>query len=138
MEMSLKSVSLALLSGIAAFLIVGVAVTEFTQPWIEFSLFLGVPAGLATGAFTAAGVYLGLADDAPAGRRRIAGAFAAFGGGFIVALVVSGWIVNIGVTTAIVISVIVALAVAAVAYLRGPKETAATIGDDGDTPSRAH
>jgi hypothetical protein len=136
--MSLKSISLALLSGIAAFLIVGVAVTEFTQPWIEFSLFLGIPAGIATGAFTAAGVYLGLADDSPAGRRRIAGAFAAFGAGFIVALVVFGWVVNTGVTTAIVISVIVALAVGAVAYIRSPKEVAATIGDEGETPSRTN
>ena len=136
--MDFRSVTLALLSGIAAFLIVGVAVTEFAQSWIEFSVFLGIPAGLVTGAFTAAAVYLGLANDAPVGRRRIAGAFAAFGVSFIVALVVFGWIVNIGVTTAIVISVVVALAVAAVAYLRGPKETAATIGDDRDTPSRTN
>ena len=136
--MNLKSVSLALLSGVAAFLIVGVAVTEFAQPWIEFSLFLGIPAGLATGAFTAGAVYLGLADDAPGGRRRIAGAFAAFGVGFIVSLVVFGWVINVGVTTAIVISVVVALAAAVVAYLRGPKEMTATIGDDSDTPTRTN
>jgi len=135
--MNVKSLSLALLSGVAAFLIVGVAVTEFANSWIEFSLLLGIPAGLAAGAFTAGAVYLGLADDAPVGRRRVAGAFAAFGVGFIVALVVFGWIVNIGVTTAIIVSVVVAFAVAAVAYLRGPKEMAATIDDDGDTPSRA-
>ena len=136
--MDFKSVTLALLSGIASFLVVGVVVTEFAQSWIEFSLLLGIPAGLATGAITAAAVYLGLADDAPAGRRRIAGAFAAFGVGFIVALVVFGWIVNIGVTTAIVISVVVALAVAAVAYFRGPKEVVDTIGDEGDTASRTN
>lgn len=133
MKMNPNSVSLALLSGIAVLLIVGVAVTEFTQPWIEFSLFVGIPAGLATGAFTAGAVYLGLADDAPDDRRRVAGSFAAFGAGFILALVVFGLIVNTGVTTAIVSSVVVALAVAAVAYLGGPKEIAATIGDD-DTP----
>ena len=136
--MNLKSVSLALLSGIAAFLITGVAVTEFAQTWIEFSLLLGIPAGLATGALTAIGVYLGLADDAPANRRRIAGSLAAFGGGFTIALVVLGWIVNIGVTTAIVSSVIVGLAVAAVAYIRGPNEVAPTIGDEGDISSRTN
>lgn len=136
--MDFKSVTLALLSGIAAFLIVGVAVTEFAQSWVEFSLFLGIPAGIVTGAFTVAAVYLGLANDAPVGRRRIAGAFAAFGVSFIVALVVLGWIVNIGVTTAIVSSVVVALVVAAVAYLRGPKEMAATIGGESDTPSRTN
>lgn len=133
--MSLKSISLALLSGIAAFLIVGVAVTEFAQSWIEFSLFLGIPAGLATGAVTAAAVYLGLANDAPVRRRRVAGSFAAFGVGFLVVLGVLGGILNTGVTTAIIGSVVVALAVAVVAYLRGPKAMDATIGDDGDTPS---
>lgn len=134
--MSLKSVSVALSSGIAAFLVVGVAVAELAHPWIEFSLLLGIPAGLATGAFTAAGVYLGLADDAPADRRRIAGSFAAFGVGFSLALVVLGWVVNVGVGTAIVSSVVVALAVAVVAYVRGPKAVAATIGGEGDTPGR--
>ena len=135
--MKFKSLTLALLSGIAAFLIVGVAVTEFAQSWIEFSLFLGIPTGLATGAFTAGVVYLGLADDAPVGRRRAAGSFAAFGVGFLVALVVFGWILNIGVTTAIIVSVVVALGVAVLAYLRGPKEIAATIDDD-DTLSKTN
>ena len=136
--MRLKSLSLALLAGIAAFLIVGAAVTEFAQSWIEFSLFLGIPVGLVTGAFTAAAVYLGLADDAPVNRRRVAVSFAAFGVGFLIALVVFGWLLNIGVTTALIVSVVVALAVAVVAYLRGGKTLGATIGDDGDTPSRVN
>jgi undecaprenyl pyrophosphate phosphatase UppP len=134
--MGLKSLSLALVSGIAVFLIVGAAVTEFAQSWIEFSLFLGIPVGLVTGALTAAAVYLGLADDAPVRRRRVAGSFAAFGVGFLIALVVFGWLLNIGVTTALIVSVVVALAVAVVAYLRGGKTLGATIGDDGDTPSK--
>lgn len=135
--MNVKSLGLALVAGLAAFLVVGVAVTEFTLRWIEFSLFLGLPAGLAAGAFTAAGVYLGLAEDAPAGRRRIAGAFAAFGGGFLVALLVLGWILEVGATAALVGSVVVALVVAAVAYARGPKEPAPVDGD-GDAPGSAY
>ncbi len=118
--MEYKSLVGALLSGIAVFLVVGVAVTEFAGSWIEFSLFLGIPAGLAAGVFTTGAVYLGLADDAPAGRRRVAGAFAAFGVAFLVGLVALGWVVNVGVTTAIIVSIVVAVVVAAVAYLRGP------------------
>jgi hypothetical protein len=133
--MRLKYLSLALLSGIAAFLIVGATVTEFAQSWIEFSLFLGIPVGLVTGAVTAAAVYLGLADDAPV-SRRVAVSVAAFGVGFLIALVVFGWLLNIGVTTALIVSVVVALAVAVVAYLRGRKTSGATIDDDSDTPSR--
>lgn len=130
--MSVRSFVAALGAGIAAFLIVGVSVTEFAQTWIEFSLLVGIPAGLAAGAFTAAAVYLGLADDAPARRRRIAGGFAAFGAGFLVALILLGWVVNIGVTMAIGISVVVALVVGVVAYIRGP------IGAATDTNGNTH
>lgn len=131
--MNVKSLALALVAGLAAFLVVGVAVTEFTLRWVEFSLLLGIPAGLAVGAFTAAGVYLGLADDAPAGRRRIAGAFAGFGGGFLAALLVLGWVLQVGATAALVGAVVVALVVTAVAYVRGPRETTPVDGDS-DTP----
>lgn len=134
--MDLKSVTLALLSGIVVFLTVGAAVTEFTQRWIEFSLFVGIPAGLATGAVTVAAVYFGLTDDAPVDRRRIAGAFAGFGVGFILVLVVFGWIVDTGVAAAIVVSLVVALTVGALAYLRAPKESAAAGDSEGDTPGR--
>jgi hypothetical protein len=136
--MTLKSLSLALLSGIATFLIVGVAVTEFAQSWIEFSLFLGIPAGIASGAFTAGAVYLGLADDAPVHRRRIVTSLTAFGVGFLVSLVMLEWIVNIGITSAIVVSVAGALVVAVMAYLRGRKAKPTPIGDDADTPSGAN
>jgi MFS-type transporter involved in bile tolerance (Atg22 family) len=135
--MEFKSLLGALLSGIAVFLVVGVAVTEFAQPWIEFSLFLGIPAGLAAGVFTAGAVYLGLADDAPASRRRVAGAFAAFGVAFLVLLVTLGWVVNVGVTTAIIVSLLVALVVAAVAYRRGATAGGETPSDD-DLTSRAN
>jgi len=135
--MQFKSLVGALLSGIAVFLVVGVAVTEFAQSWIEFSLFLGIPAGLAAGVFTAGAVYLGLADDAPASRRRVAGAFAAFGVAFLVLLVTLGLVVNIGVATAIIASIVVALVVAAVAYRRGATASAGTPSDD-DVTSRTN
>jgi len=118
--MGVRSLALAAGAGVAAFLLVGVAVTELAQPRIEFSLFVGIPAGIAAGAFTAAAVYLGLADDAPESSRRAAGAVAAFGVGFVVALVGLGWIAGVGVVTAIVGAVVAALAVGIATYLRGP------------------
>ena len=118
--MSVRPIALAAGAGVAAFLLVGVAVTELARPRIEFSLFVGIPAGIAAGAFTAAAVFLGLADDAPASRRRAAGATAAFGVGFVVALVALGWVAGVGAVTAIVGAVVAALAVGVAAYLRGP------------------
>lgn len=134
--MTLKSLGLALAAGITAFLVVVVAVTEIAQPWIEFSLFLGIPAGIVAAAFTAAAVYLGLADDAPAGRRRIAGTFGAFGVAYLAALVVLGGIVDIGTALAIVVSAGIALVVAAVAYVRGPSGNGRH-SDSGDESKRS-
>lgn len=132
--MTVRSLVLALAAGIAAFLVVGIAVAEFTQPWIEFSLFVGIPAGIAAGAFTAAAVYLGLAEDAPARRRRLAGTFAAFNVGFLLGLVVLGFVGNLGVVMAIVGSIVLGLVVATVAYLRGPNgRTTPNTHDRGDT-----
>jgi len=130
--MDYRSLVGALLSGVAVFLVVGVAVTEFAGSWIEFSLLLGIPAGLAAGVFTAGAVYLGLADGAPADRRRVAGAFVAFGVAFLIGLVALGWVLNIGVTTAIIVSIVVAVVVAVVAYLLGPT------GNHGDGRNSAN
>ncbi|WP_336364981.1 hypothetical protein [Halalkalicoccus salilacus] len=96
--MNRKLFGLALAAGVATFLIVGVAITEFAQPWVEFSLFLGIPVGFVAGAFTAAAVYFGLADDELAQRRHIAGAFARFGVVFLVVLIALGSLLNLGVT----------------------------------------
>lgn len=78
-----------------------------------------------------------MADGAPAGRRRVAGSFAAFGVGFLGSLLVLGWLLNSGATTAIVVSVVVALLAAVVVYLRGSRALAAPIGES-DTPSKAN
>lgn len=124
-----KSLGLALAAGVATFLIVGVAITEFVQPWIEFSLFLGIPVGVAAGAFTAAAVYFGLADDELAQRRHIAGAFTRFGVVFLVMLIALGGLLNLGVTLALGIAFVVGLLVGIGAYVRGSKGPE-TSGDD--------
>ena len=64
--MTLESLAYALIAGVAAFLAVGVAVTEIASAWIEFSVFVGLPAGVVAGIVVAAAVALGLADvDSP-------------------------------------------------------------------------
>lgn len=116
--MNFKTLTFTIGAGIAAFLFVGVAVTEFMQQWIEFSLFLGIPAGLVAGAFTAGAVYLGLSSEAPPQRRRVAGAFGAFGSGFLVALLSLAFIGQMGMAIAITVSVVLALLFALFVYLR--------------------
>jgi hypothetical protein len=62
--MTRKSLGYALAAGLAVFLTVGVAVTELAGTWVEFSLFVGLPAGIVAGAAAAAAVTVGLSDGA--------------------------------------------------------------------------
>lgn len=128
--MSYRSGLLATLSGITGFLVVGVGVTEFTSQWIEFSLFLGLPAGLVAGVGTAAAVYLGLATDAPLRRRRMAGALGAFGVGYLAGLLALAGLVNVPVVLSLVLAFVVGLVSAGVAYYRS--QTAPSGGRGGD------
>lgn len=117
--MNLKSLVFALVAGIAAFVVVGVGVTALLESSIEFSVLLGIPAGLGAGAVAAAAVYLGLGDDAPAERRRVAVAFGLFGAGLLVTLVVLA-AVGQGMVISTVAGIVVGVLAGVVSYLRGP------------------
>lgn len=116
--MNLRSLALAVVAGLASFLVVGLAVTVVAERWIEFSLFVGLPAGLVAGAVAAAAVYLGLADDGPAERRRVATSVGLFGVGFLATLVVLA-LAGQGLVVATVVGVAVGLVAALVGYVRG-------------------
>ncbi|SER44693.1 hypothetical protein [Natrinema salaciae] len=119
--MSIRSGGLALVAGSAAFLIAGVTVTEFAHQWIEFSLFIGIPAGIVAGVVTSAAVYIGLADNSPAQRQRIASAVAGFGVVFLGGLLLLGGVLSLGVTLALSIAFVGALLAGTGVYVRRPK-----------------
>lgn len=102
---------------LATFLIVTVAVTELLQSHIEFSLLVGIPAGLVAGAVAAGVVALGFADGAPKRRQRIASAFGAFAIGVLVAIVV-GALFPAGTALTLTVGTIVGLLIAVVVYRR--------------------
>lgn len=60
--MDLRRLGVALAAGTAAFLLVGVAVTAALEPTIEFSLFIGLPAGFVAGVIVIAFVAITLTD----------------------------------------------------------------------------
>jgi hypothetical protein len=117
--MTLKSLGYALVAGIAAFLVVGVTVTELAAARIEFSLFVGLPAGIVVGAAVAAAVAYGLRGEPTSRQHRLAGAVAGFGGGFLAALVVLSGLVGLGVVLSMGLGVVIGLMAAIVSYLRG-------------------
>lgn len=110
-----RTVGLAGLAGVAAFVLVGVAVTELASRVIEFSLFVGIPAGLLFGAAAAILVLARLEDPSPA-RRRPAVVVAWFGVAFVVALLLGTGLLGLPNSTAILGATIVGALGAAAAF----------------------
>ena len=80
-------------AGVTTFLLVTVAVTGLFERWIEFSVFVGLPAGLLAGVLAFGVVAYRLAGAAPARRRRLVGAVGGFSAAFLFALLglTLGW-----------------------------------------------
>lgn len=116
--MRLRTVGFALAAGVAALLVVGVIGTELgTAAGIEFSLFVGVPAGLVAGAAAAAVVFLRYEDPEPS-RRRPAVALAGFGATFVLALPLAAGALRLRNSVALPVAAVVGLMGAGVAYRR--------------------
>lgn len=118
--MRLRTVGLALLAGAAAFLLAGVAVTAAAAPYTEFSVFLGIPAGVVAGAVATLAVLLGVGDPEP-GRRRAGKTVAAFGLVFVVGLVVGFGAIGTPVVVSTGSAAVTGLVAALVVWLRGPR-----------------
>lgn len=119
--MELRDVALAVVSGLATFVIVGVAVTEVTAEWIEFSLFVGIPAGVISGVAVTLVVYLGLTSETPGTRRPIAIGLGTFGGVFILVLVL-GLIINTPTVTVLLVATAVGVVGGIIAFARGRQQ----------------
>lgn len=116
--MNLRGVALALGAGLAAFLVVGVIVTEVGTAYTEFSVFLGIPAGLVAAVVVVVTVLLGYGESVSPGRRRAASAVGAFGLLFLLGLVVGVGAVGVPVVTAMLLSGVGAAVVAAGLFVR--------------------
>ena len=115
--MNLRTVGSALVAGAAALLVVGVVATELgTAAGIEFSLFVGIPAGLAAGVAAAAVVFLRL-EDPDRSRRRPAVALAGFGVAFFLALLVAAGGAGLRNSVALPVAAVVGLVGAGVAVV---------------------
>lgn len=84
--MSVRNGLLGAVVAVAGFVLVTVVVTELVSGVIEFSLFVGLPAGGLGGLGLGVATYLWLGSEAASDRRRGA-ALAAFGAVFLAALV---------------------------------------------------
>ncbi len=77
-----KSIAIAGVIAVTTFFLVGIAVTASLEPRIEFSLFVGLPAGFLGGVIAGAGTLYWLAKDEQT-AHVIAGSLAWFLIGFV-------------------------------------------------------
>jgi hypothetical protein len=113
-----RDVGLALAAGLAVLLVVGALVTELALPYVEFSLFVGIPVGAVAGLTATAFVLLGLADDLPTRRRRAAVAVGSFGVVFLLVFVVEAVVLSTRNSVALPVAVIVGVFGGILAFMR--------------------
>jgi hypothetical protein len=123
--MRLRNLALVVASGLASFLAVGVLVTELATPYIEFSLFVGLPVGLLAGVAVAAIVAVGLGPAAGPGRRRPALALGTFGVTFLVVLFGAAGGFETGTVVALILASVLGLVAAVAVYLQAGRGQAA-------------
>lgn len=113
-----RDAALAAMAAIAGFLIVGVVVTEASADAVEFSLFVGLPAGLVAGFVAFVAVYRGLAS--PGRARRGSLAAGAFGTAFLLLVVLAAAGLGVRNTVALVVAAVGGSIMATAVYARTP------------------
>lgn len=119
--MQLRTVGSAAAAGLASFLVTFVAVSELLLPDIEFSVLVGIPAGLVVGAIVAAFVLLHSGRETTQTHHRLAWALGTFGVVHLITFLVAtaglrfGAVVSLGGATA------VGLIVGVVVYVYSPR-----------------
>lgn len=107
----------AIITGVSGFIIFGVIATEIASPYIEFSVFVGIPVGLIAGLVLTALVIATLGTDDPA-KRRSGASVASFGIAFlVVALLVAG-ILRLRISLSLIIGGVAGIIGAVATYVR--------------------
>lgn len=104
-------------AGIATFLVVFVAVSEVLLPYIEFSVLVGIPAGLVAGSLAAAFVLTQTGQKANSTRRGLARALGTFGVVLLVAFALA-LVLQLSATISIVVATAIGLLAGAGVFVR--------------------
>ncbi|WP_435102569.1 hypothetical protein [Halarchaeum sp. P4] len=104
--MRTRTIGYATAAGIATFLVVFVAVSEVLLPYVEFSVLVGIPAGLVAGALAAAFVLSQIGQEDSPTRRNLAKALGTFGVVLLVVFVL-GVVLRVGNTISLVAAAII-------------------------------
>lgn len=118
--MSLRTVGTTVGVGLTTLFIVGALVTTVAERFIEFSLFVGIPAGVLVGVIVMVGVYAELNGRPTKGTENMLMAIAVFG-----YLVILLWVLQYAIAAVreilsvfVIIGLSAILAIAVYAYLK--------------------
>ncbi|ELZ11396.1 hypothetical protein NP511_06855 [Natrinema thermotolerans] len=100
--MRVRTLGYAAAAGLATFLVVFVAVSELLLPYLEFSVLVGLPAGIGAGVLIAAVVLVQFGRNADGTPQPLALGLGTFGVTFLTVLVVALVLLRAGVIGSIV------------------------------------
>lgn len=115
--MRLRTILQTLLVGAVTALCVGVVVTELVSPYVEFSLFVGIPVGALAGLASVAVVAQWL-ESAALGRRAIALGLVAFAATLVVVLAFAVGVADLSNTDGLVVAAVAGVVLGSLRYLR--------------------
>ncbi len=117
-QAGLQTFGAALLSGVATLLVVTIVVTELIADEIEFSLLVGLPAGLVSGVLVGGIIYIAANRRRPGVAQVGASLVMGFAAGFMIAYFVAIVVLDIGTVEAMGAGAIVGLLTAVVSLIR--------------------
>ncbi|MDX1744878.1 MAG: hypothetical protein R3324_02975 [Halobacteriales archaeon] len=126
--MSLRHGLLSLAAALAGFVVVAVVVTELVSSAIEFSLFVGLPAGVVGGLGLGFGTYT-LLESSDARLRHLGMGLAAFGLAFLAVLVALVVVAGLRNSRALPIAAVLGVVVAVIVYAWMRRTTATASGE---------
>lgn len=115
---SLQSFGSALIAGVATFLVIGVTVTEVAAARVDFSVAVGLPAGLLAAVAVAGIVNAVGSQNRPGWPQRLAGAIVAFSAAYLIVLVGLGFVAETEFATRVGIGAVVGVIFAAAMAVR--------------------
>ncbi|MFB6136975.1 MAG: hypothetical protein ABEJ42_01355 [Halobacteriaceae archaeon] len=127
--MDVRTLGAALLGGAGTVLVVA-AVSALLAPQVEFSVLVGLPAGLVAGAAVAAGLLVSLGPTATPTRRTLAAGVATFGATVLVVVAVGAGADLASVTLSLAAGTALGVLAGAAVFLRRRSAPSAASGGD--------
>lgn len=117
-QAGLQTFGASLLAGVATLLVVTVVVTQLLADELDFSLVVGLPAGLVGGIIVGGVIYLAAKKRHAGPAQTAASLVMSFAAGFLIAYFIAMVVLDLEMTTALGAAAVVGLVLAVVSVVR--------------------